>query len=1083
MWFPHKKPIETVLLTFALCAVLAACGGGETPQAGGTANAAGDVGQDVFVMGRISRSFALIPTPLTPAIYYVDAVNGQDSWSGSRPDVTGAPGTDGPWQSLKAVNDRTFPAGSTILLKCGQTWREALAPQFSGLPNAPITIGSYPRDCTNKPAIDGSITLPPSAWTLHQGAIYKAQLPIDHLADRPLRNGLDGWYIWSQNTDATIVSASNCGTGAPPCLSATSGQTGTSILYSYRFALTASRSYALRFSSRAPAGVAYKVVVRRGSEPWDVVGLSQTLTGNGSWQNYTLPVQPATSLEIARIDFEIPAGRVTVAVDDVRLDVQHEPLRAMSMGNGVLVEAHHPNHGHDPTRPESAYLRAGADSAMNMPPGSSYLVTGADAVANYPLLSAARRIRLSSRPWHVDERVIVAFDGTRFTFDKPSTYPIVAQSGYLLLGSLSMLDSPGEWYFDDVSKMLYVWMPDGLAPGRRVSITVLGTGIDVQNQSSIVVDNLAIRKTGVGVTMAGSAGVTLSNLAIADTAAEGIDISNAKGGTIANNLLERTGRDAIARSQSVPLPQGMTVRNNSLVGSGVDVGPNGAMTVPAPSAASIQAGRQAIVSANSILRSSYHGIVVNEGSQVSGNVIQDACLQLDDCGGIYMFGANNNSIVASNFVSNLLGNASGRPENRTHTVGIYLDELSSGVTVQGNMVAGADYGIQLHDAAGNSVTSNTLYGNRRYQMWLQENSLGLSGTGNLNGNQVVGNSLIPSNGNPALFEISDFGSTSQFATYDRNSYSTLLNPYVARVATSANDLLMNFQTWQALSTAGIARNNDPTGRQVAQAGYTSFEVTGASLLENGDMSSGTTGWQTWSLLAPPPQTSVGMIGDMRWLRFIAGASSSLFFPGNFSVAAGQWYRLTFDMKTLVNNQRVVVGLARGGGGTNGYELLTDNGTQYVFGSPVWKRYTLMFKANKTVNRRDPVTGDYGARVNFQQIQPGQEVHLSKVELVPMRPVGTTLRLALLSNPGRSPTNVNCPDATALPSACSQYIKFSDGTKVAWPYTLPAISAVPIFTRDESLVDSDSDGIADIQDACPFTAIGEATNARGCGLSQ
>jgi len=41
----------------------------------------------------------------------------------------------------------------------------------------------------------------------------------------------------------------------------------------------------------------------------------------------------------------------------------------------------------------------------------------------------------------------------------------------------------------------------------------------------------------------------------------------------------------------------------------------------------------------------------------------------------------------------------------------------------------------------------------------------------------------------------------------------------------------------------------------------------------------------------------------------------------------------------------------------------------------------------------------------------------------------------------------------------------------------------IFSRDPTLVDHDGDGIADSQDACPGTAAGAMTNARGCSYEQ
>lgn len=1026
---------------------------------------------------------ATLAAPLPGVTYYVDAVNGQDVWSGRQSAAVGSPPTDGPWQSLRTVANRTFQPGDQILLKCGQTWYETLTLNSNGASATPITVGTYPAGCANKPTIEGALTVASQSWTLHSGKIYKAQLPLDLLAERPLRLGTNGWLIWSQNNDATIAASTGCGPSVPPCLLAKSGAVGTSILYSYRFSLNPSQTNHLRFASRAPLGVNYKVVVRRGSEPWDVVGAVQTLVGTGAWRWYSIQVVPGTSLETARIDFEIPPGGVEVGIDDLYMDIQNNPLQGAYVTGAVISEAHHPNLGSDPLRPESVYLRAASDSVANVAPGSTYLNIGSDLNVSSVQAGSAQRIRISSRPWRLDERKITGFNGTSYSFDAPTSYPVQAQSGYYLLGSLWMLDEPGEWFYDAATKVFYIWMPDGLAPAKRVLLGVLDTGIDLRGRDNIAVDGLAIRRAGVGVAMAGSSAVQLRNLTIADTAREGIEISNAANGVIEANLIERTGRDAISRSSTVPLPRTMVVQNNVIAGSGVSVASNGRKSLPITSSAAIQAGVQAVVAGNSISRSSYHGIFVNPGSQVNNNLVQESCMLLDDCGGIYIYGPQNNSTVSSNLVLSLTGNATGRPDNKTHTVGIYLDELSSGMTLSGNMVAFADYGIQLHDASMNTLQNNLLYGNRNYQLWNVENTKVVNPAGDVFGNNITSNLFIPTNANPGVFQSTDFATTATFGSFSSNAYSTLLNPYVAREKPPTSDLLYTFQGWQGATYADSPRNLDPTGRQIAQVGYTSFEITGTNIITNGDLSAGLAGWQSWNQLNPQNQMSVETAGSNRWFKFVAGASSSLFFPGNFSVAQGQWYRLTFDMRTRFDNQRVVVGLKRGGGGLNGYEVLTDSAPQYVFGKVGWKRFTLSFKANKTVNYRDPVTGDYGARIDFQQIQPGEEVYLAKVELVPMRPVGTSLRMALLQNPSSAPVSLACPDQTVAPTACAQYVRFTDGQRVNWPYTMPARRIEPIYTRDESLVDSDSDGIADVQDACPVTSLGEATNSRGCAFSQ
>jgi parallel beta-helix repeat protein len=68
--------------------------------------------------------------------YFVDAVNGNDSWHGYRR-------SDSAWKTISKVNGFSFAAGDTILFMGGQTWREQLQPSASGSNGSPILFSSY----------------------------------------------------------------------------------------------------------------------------------------------------------------------------------------------------------------------------------------------------------------------------------------------------------------------------------------------------------------------------------------------------------------------------------------------------------------------------------------------------------------------------------------------------------------------------------------------------------------------------------------------------------------------------------------------------------------------------------------------------------------------------------------------------------------------------------------------------------------------------------------------------------------------------------------------------------------------------
>lgn len=62
---------------------------------------------------------------------------------------------------------------------------------------------------------------------------------------------------------------------------------------------------------------------------------------------------------------------------------------------------------------------------------------------------------------------------------------------YYLEGSLNLLDSPGEWWFDHQSGDLYVWMPDSTDPSKHVIHTKNQTyAFNVKNSSFITFGNM-----------------------------------------------------------------------------------------------------------------------------------------------------------------------------------------------------------------------------------------------------------------------------------------------------------------------------------------------------------------------------------------------------------------------------------------------------------------------------------------------------------------------------------------------------------------------------------------------------------------
>lgn len=786
-------------------------------------------------------------------------------------------------------------------------------------------------------------------------------------------------------------------------------------------------------------------------------------------------------------------GSITLQPQDWTLDrgnIYRAPLSSTPLqvlpSSGILAEAHHPNRGTQ-ADPTSTYLALAADGNLvtsGSRQGSTVLVTGSDLVLpTGARLDSTTRVRVRTNSWTLEEASVSGSSGNTLTLNSATRYPALAGWGYYLLGQSWMLDSAGEWFHDATTQRLYAWMPDSAAPAAPVYATVLASGADFSGRSHVVVNGLAIRRVGVGVLMRQSTGVKLRNLSLVDIAGIGVDAAASTAAEVESTLIVRTGSDAISgQADTGAVSSGMLVRNNILQSIAVLMNAESMLSLPVRSRAAIIAGTGATITGNAVLDAGYTGIAAAQGSLVSNNFIFGACSVLDDGGGIYASRAGNGSTITGNTVVHMRGNVQGKPASvaRTQAQGIYLDESASGVTVQDNTVIDADNGIQLHVASANVLRANRLYGNRRAQLWMQETRNTDNANGDLFANVIDGNSFAPvTTGSVGVHLQTKFASTAGFGSFDNNRHLDRLGA-VALVETATVQRNYTFTQWQQASGVGSATPLDRHGAAVSNSPYAAFSVTGANLIPNASLASNALGWAAWNQTAPTGQLIREACPVGVCLRYLAGGSPGIVSSPNFSVQQGQWYRLSIDLSTQTENQEVQVVVRRGGGGNNGYEPLSAS-TMGQRAGTAWNRYSAIFQATKTVNVRDPLTGDLGARVDVQGIDVGHSVSLANMELVPVTPDGLALFSAAVLNAGPSSLSAACPFAGSQPTLCGMLRRLSDDSRIAWPLTVPPYNAVLIYAQQDALLDSDRDGIADSQDVCTATSVGSGVNAAGCPL--
>ena len=807
----------------------------------------------------------------------------------------------------------------------------------------------------------------------------------------------------------------------------------------------------------------------------------------------TLAAYPAGCAAKPAIDgsISIPANQWALHKGSIyKASLAAAPLQVYA-SSGSFTQAHHPNQGFDASQPASLYLRLAADSdkvLVNGRPTSGYAITGADLkLPSGASITPGTQLRLRSIAWAIEEHTVAAVSASKLTLAARTAYPLLAGWGYYLLGQLWMLDSAGEWHFDAATRTLYAWMPDSRAPSGPVLASQLATGIDLTKRQYITLDGIAVRRVGTGAKLQGSSGVVLRNSRFEDTTEHAINAGNSLNTRIETSSFARIGLDAITgQDDIVPAANGMQVLGNSLAEIGLVMTGATPTNLPRRARAAIRPGAGASVSGNSLSDTAYIGIWPLANSTVSDNSLYGTCTLLDDCGAIYVSGVNHNSTISGNLVQSARGALAGKSPAAAYTQaqGIYLDDLSSGVKVLRNTVTDADSGIQLHIASNNTLSGNTLYGNRNNQLWLQETQAIANKLGDLYGNTVSANLIAPTSATArGIYLETSVNDTSRFASFEQNRYFDIVNPLVAEERTPTQTTRYSLADWRAATTTGGApRGLDSAGAGTSQTRYASALINGSNLVPNGRLASNAAGWTSWNAATPLGSLLREACTPGWCARYVAGGSAGLMSSPNFSTSAGNWYRISFDASSGADGQALNVLVRRGGGGSNGYEALSDRPLNVTAGRS-WQRYSAVFKSSKTVNKADRLTGDLGARVDFQNILPGQSISIANLELVPVLSAETLTRSDLLANPGANPSQALCPTASSQPALCAWYARLSDNQAVTWPYYLGPRSSEIVYTRDARLVDSDGDGIPDGQDSCPNTAAGAAVNSQGCALSQ
>jgi parallel beta-helix repeat protein len=1013
------------------------------------------------------------------ATYYVDADNGNDANDGLAAAATNAFNLGrGAWQTLARVSAAPLVAGDQVLLRCGQTWREPLVLNRGGSVGLPVTIGAYPYDCANQPVIGGYLTPQDDEWDLVNGNIYKVKLPLSVLPNGRMKTGLSGWRLHSGTPGASMSFRASCNDGMP-CSEFLSGESG-GLLISPAMTLIKRKTYTVRYSIWAPVGAVYGATVRRFQAPYNQQSPYQTSVGTGSWQTKSFSFVAPITLSDARLDIDMPGGGRATYFRDLRVEPDMTGQEVLHVGSnaGVMNLAAHPNRGYNPALPNSAYLPTGVSTSTRGTDGrigSAYIKPLNDhLLPSGVVLTPGLDVWVRSQAWSVRKMKVSSVIGNLVYTEGLTPYPLnYAGWGYFFTGAAWMLDAPGEWFYDRTTREFSVWMPDGAAPGQRIALGVVPRAVTIGNPgngtfvNNITLENLAFIGSAEGLAIDRMQNITLRKVRVEDIGSWGVIGDGANGLRVENSVFKRTRADAILVNGATDVK----ILNNDISESGVLIDASGLVrSLPRENFAAVHTGARALVANNVISNVGYIGMLAMTDSTIRDNVLNNFALTLNDAGGIYGAGAAR-ATVTGNLIRNGFGDRNGIPSVIQSVVaGIYLDGNADAYVVSGNAFVGNDYCLQMHDSYNSTFESNTCFGHRRSAVWLQESSTALRTQGDTFNNRIVGNSLFQTASGPTFTLNSSRTTVDDFAFIDGNRYSTLASPIAAQESSPGFQRSYTLVEWKLATTAAGPRGVESTGFVAAPVRNFARGLLGSNLIPSLLVSG-------WSLSGGGTSVIAPNCGPNATPCFIYTAPSSVtgyISSQRFSVVKGRSYRVSFDAK--VSDPSMSVDLMAMRSGPTYENLMGLNFFSYSGGTS-WKRYSFTFQATS-----DALVSpnSAGARIDFMNVKAGGQLSLANFALNELTTPGGEAYSTMLSNPGRMTDSFACP---LVGVQCGKFVDFPTGQRVTWPVLLDPRATKIVFTQDESLADTDGDGVADSQDRCPSTPVDQIVDAAGCSIGQ
>lgn len=459
----------------------------------------------------------------------------------------------------------------------------------------------------------------------------------------------------------------------------------------------------------------------------------------------------------------------------------------VSVGNGIYSAS--------TTAPVSLNIVSvnGVNTAKGRYPNTGYLSyeshSGLTRITDNSLTSTPNwtgaEVVIRTNSFVSEVRSITSHSGTNISFSAVGLTPNDG-FGYFIQNDVKALDLPGEWSISNGT--IYMYFGSSIPSDYVVKVGNIDDVLTINTKSFIVIEGLSIQGANKkDIVIWNGSHISIKNCDISFSGGQGIFNSGATDLLVEGNLITNTNATAILSNA-----ENTTIRNNTISNIAMFAG---MQTMWQTSGIYCDGSSGLLIENNQISNLGYNGIhFLGNNSILRNNFIDSYCNVLIDGGGIYTDRATyTGREINSNIIINGMCDLSGTTLTKKATVGIYLDEQSEQIKVDGNSVSTIDgFGLLLHSTRNNIISNNTIYNCSDSQICFSHNTSAPNQT-NIS---LTGNVFVAKEATQKVMY--------QYSTYNDYLFGSADNNVYARPIDDTNTIAIeDYSTWYS----SFARHN------------------------------------------------------------------------------------------------------------------------------------------------------------------------------------------------------------------------------------------------------------------------------------